>query len=995
MIRYTDYLAEKLTEEIKSSPIVRGVDLHFDLLKLQLREAVRLPSNLNESFDESYDLILETIKEIDHAVNCEVIEECLNACKYEWHAYLLENVDFPSFLSGLHSGNPSIAGTAAEKLKTVLKSALQEFKKRVRSLIEPIIGSRMPSGDPADSSAPSSGAGAGHAPGPSPTGPTTLSGSGAGPVPPGGGPAPGSSTHASGPMPAGSGPAPTAAGGWGGYGMSSSPAGSRLGLWDRLRKRSYGAGAGWKNFGKTLAKPLVWAKDAFDKARSGAWLDEQAMEQLHDLFMESEANVLDAIDQMVDQLGKFIDDNVAVYAGELAKQQGVPATGGAATTMSGSPTDPAAAATAPKRNFPPFVPPTDAAGLEKFFSGRGPLNKKNLHDLLGHHKFQFDPNEDPMGLWNRSSSHFLGHDNFHRNSTAALPYRLGQQDIDELKTKSDNDLFMSTTNSPGKAKLLAQARLLGITDPRPKKNNSVAWLDMARKIKTEVEKRVAEGNWPPKAEESAPTQAGDHQDQSVPGTGPAANHTVASGDSADAAAAAIPQPTAPVGVHTSGRDAAPASGGNDIMSLLGGGPKATPEAPPADAAAATETPPSPEQQKAPEEPKVVKSPEDEQKQLDYIMGGLKDHGIDISSDEERKVLMHALKDMVANSGLPNDEENNGVLIDAFADMVKQARAESQAGQTGQAPAAEEPAGESSPLDDLMHHHMGTDKKSEAADYGAVKKKMATAVLPKVKSLVNYEAFVNKSYDGDEAAADADLGKLIFQSLGIDPKSDPNAAMDRLSSLDEKAYRDLAQLAHIESHSAPPSPEMDDEGSSKSATNVSSNDYAVSRVFNELEPLRLDNGMKTLQFLASRFEASQSSLKREIQKILKTNGGDIQGAAAVLAKQAKDFAVQDEAQKAADAQERRRAANAQMMAAKPAGEEGDGEASPGDMQRIADELLGKKPRKKKKKKKVAVGPEDERDEDERLSLANDKNPFSRRKRVDDEDNDDSYSESKKS
>lgn len=287
MIRYSEYRRYRLGSSIAKIDVVEGVNKHFDLLEIDLLEAVALPYNLNEGFMGDAAIILQMIAEEDREINQTVIREHMALCKEVFHKYMCETVDFDSYLS--QGGPQGMEGLGElDKLKKRIKWAIDGFKDHIRQVLSTIVANRNA---PATSNNP----GSSGVTSPQTTGTPSSGNQSIGSVP--------QSNNAPANVPQFSQPS------------SDSSSGSAAPWWFRKTK----TGPGWWKGTTNLAKSAV--KGVWDRVKGG-WRGDNLADSVRakivnlveNLFEQSEVDVLSTIDQWADKLYSYLSNNIDAYA---------------------------------------------------------------------------------------------------------------------------------------------------------------------------------------------------------------------------------------------------------------------------------------------------------------------------------------------------------------------------------------------------------------------------------------------------------------------------------------------------------------------------------------------------------------------------------------------------------------------------------------------------------------------------------------------------------
>jgi hypothetical protein len=618
MIQFNEYRRANLR---KSSSVLEGIANRFDILEINLNEAIRLPLNLNEGFDGEIANCLVAIAEEDYFVNKSIICEHIQDCKYYFNTFILENIDFAQYLQD-KSSMPN-ASDATEKLKTSLKWAINGFKDHVRKVLEPILSNRPSTG---------------NGPGPSPasnntSGPAPSTGpNGATPVNFG---TPNNASTSSNNVNNTNGPTTSPSHGNSSIPPASAPNGANWSQWwdsSPFFKRSKGF---WKvtnpvksvvyHGGKALGK-------AWDYLVNGKGLPEhlrsQAISIVENLFEQTSFDVLNQIDGWADELIKYIDQNVDQYVQEL------PGTLGHASRMPPSMTQNSTGipGASPRRGggFPP--PKTDEE--IKNLLGSGSPYILRFIDTLAKEKGINVPDSDPTAKLKK----FNGLRKLYGlPPTNALPKIHKPVTSDEVKDlPSQNlDYFANMTKTKGGTVQLRRiAKFLGMPLKRPKENSTAYHHNLASEIYNKIQELANKGEFPPPGAVMSTTPDPEVVQPRMPTSMTQGSTTAPPVDTKE------PEDT------TSSSN----SFLDDIASKF------------YDEPAKVDEPKQPEMPKAELPKKNEMSPE---ARLDWILKGLElEHGkqIDLNDPSTKKWIIHTVKDLIDSGHYDNNDLGNGTIL---------------------------------------------------------------------------------------------------------------------------------------------------------------------------------------------------------------------------------------------------------------------------------------------------------------------------------------------
>lgn len=277
MLSYSSYKKRQLTNQLAECPALTGVQIHFDILRYDLLEALKLNLPLLEQYDRNVNDLVQLIGEEDYSDNKQVVEDIVSWCKENFNDLLQEAIDFDSFLKKGPAGIDKLDNI--QQLKTKIKWAIDEFVKQVKQMVlSPVVANRA-------------------APAPSVTPPATATPSAAPRGPRANVPPPDDfdvqpATHTAAQAPV---QGPSKGSFW--TRKAKSPLGKLL--WNVPRSAAAGA---WK-----------WLKNKYQ----GEYLDDSVRAYLVNLiettFLENENKILDTIDQFAASLLTYINQNIDDY----------------------------------------------------------------------------------------------------------------------------------------------------------------------------------------------------------------------------------------------------------------------------------------------------------------------------------------------------------------------------------------------------------------------------------------------------------------------------------------------------------------------------------------------------------------------------------------------------------------------------------------------------------------------------------------------------------
>ena len=138
MLSFADYRKEQLKETIKDVCLKEGVKKHFEILRLELLEAIKLPQVLSEGAGMAERAEYNLFVEEDFQYNRAFIEELIHLHKLHFHDELMMEVDMAAASPMADMDN------FKAKLVEEVKRMMSELRDQIRAILNPENGAAGP-----------------------------------------------------------------------------------------------------------------------------------------------------------------------------------------------------------------------------------------------------------------------------------------------------------------------------------------------------------------------------------------------------------------------------------------------------------------------------------------------------------------------------------------------------------------------------------------------------------------------------------------------------------------------------------------------------------------------------------------------------------------------------------------------------------------------------------------------------------------------------------